>query len=474
MSRGLVVGIGGSALFAAVGVAAAVMFWPPAQPKAPGASVTVLVDFSRSFVPVSQGGSQGLFEADRHALRAVAAALSRLAWEVWTPPVKIVWSPITDGPIVAPFCQPLVLGNILVPRPGEVSGQAGIERALLACVDEIATAGKDAARLSPYTDISAAVAGASASSAEAYHEQFLVILSDFREDLSSGRSPAPFRVPGHRVILLHRPGTDEPESVPGYLARIDTWKERFRQAGAVEAGSLPVFAASRSRVQLALRPDPEKPMTSLTVLVDPRTNVFRSTGAGGVRPDGMVRLAQELARFPESKAWKPPVTAQWAVVTSDGLRLRAGPPVDFDPTFPIPRVGEINRTADFEIAMEESAQWAFGAGRGVTQSTLDLSGSLALLSSLEPMASAHVVVILSDFAAPPVARRPLRSGANGRFLLLHAPGREMDQTLDEKRRETWKRALMGDDETGVCLFPLGTWTPAELGGCLVTGPASSN
>jgi hypothetical protein len=77
-----------------------------------------------------------------------------------------------------------------------------------------------------------------------------------------------------------------------------------------------------------------------------------------------------------------------------------------------------------------------------------------------------VVVILSDFAAAPVWKEPFLP--NTRFVLLHVPGREMDQKTDETRRETWKQTLAAQAAKSVCLAPLATLTPVELGRCVGT------
>ncbi|HLG54936.1 MAG TPA: hypothetical protein VI485_06370 [Vicinamibacterales bacterium] len=473
MSRGLIIGIVCVVALIAAAVVGAGMMWSSAvqQPRPAGAAVTVLVDFSKSFIPEAKSrGAQGLIETDRSALHAVAEALARLAWEVWIPPVKIVWSPITAGPTVAPFCEPLMLSNTPIKKKGEVSGLVEIEQALVKCVDEIARAAKDPTKLAPYTDISAAVAGASTEEG-AYADRFLVVLSDFREHLPPGHQAVQFKVPGQRVILLHRPGTDEPEAVPGYLARIDSWKERFRLAGASGYSSLPVFAASRSRVQLALRRDPAKAMTSLTIVLDPNPNLFRTTGGTGLQPDGVLRLARALAEFPEAQAWNPPITTQWAVVNTSGLRVLAERAIDFDPTILIPKPGEISGKGGFRLAMEELAQRAFNVGKGLTQGKLDLSGSLGLLASVEPAASSHIVVILSDFATTPAGK--LLFQPNSQFALIHVPGRDMDENTDATRRDAWRKMLTQQGAKSVCMAPLATWTPVGLSGCVGAGRPGS-
>ena len=467
MSRTRVVGAAAAAIVAAMGLAASLLLKTgdrPAGEAASGVLVTVLVDFSRSFIPIAAGGkSAGLLEVDRAALRALAASLARLAWDTWKPPVTIVWSPITEGAIVAPLCEPLVVNNDSpVAKAGTVSRPEEIEKVLFACIDEIARTSRDAQRLAPFTDVSAAIAGASASSDTPYAERIVVVLSDLREDLAKGRKPAPFDVTDHKVVLLHRPGTDEPEAVIGYLARINSWKQLFRARGAEAVAAMPVFAASKGRVSAALHGDAGKPMTSLTVLVDPRTNVSTAFNRAG-KTDALRALGRELAVLPEANGWKPPVITQWVVVTNSALRLRTDAPVDFDPTPIIPKPGETSRKEDLLVAMDESARWAATATSAASDG--DLAGSVALLTSAEPLASAHIVVILSDFAnAPLTGNLPLPR--DSRFVLLHAPGPNRDVNEDRVRRGAWEQMFKASGATRVCPMALALWTSVDLAACL--------
>jgi hypothetical protein len=462
MSRALIIGLGSAAVMAAVSIGAPALWWRPPAPAPSGASVTVLVDFSHSFIPVRrQGDLSGLFDIDRHALRSVARSLAQLSWGTWKPPVKIVWSPITAGATEDPFCPPLVIDVGLTAK----MGPEDIERELFACVDEIVQASKDYRRLAPYTDISAAVAGAATPTPATYGENVLVVLSDFKEDLADGKTPAHFSLPGYRVILLHRAGTDEREGLHGYLARVNRWKDPFGGGAGPTPAVVPVFGATSNRVRLALHPDPLKPMTWLTILVDSKNSVVRGTNPTARRAS-LLRLANELVKLPEAKAWKPPITAQWAVMTSTGLGLLTQPAAEFDPTELIPTTGQT--AADFAIAMEESANWASNAP--TTSAGGDMLGSVELISSVEPAPNLHVVVILSDFASPPPAAT-FRPPQNSRFVLLHTPGPDGDESEDSKRRQAWMNALGGNKR--VCLIPMATWTSIDLGACFTTGSRTS-
>jgi hypothetical protein len=77
--------------------------------RSSGSSVVVLIDFSKSFVPLSQ---------DERALREVSLASAKLAEQEWQPPVTFLWSRIQSASLIsAPLCesfqyqQSLIKGN---------------------------------------------------------------------------------------------------------------------------------------------------------------------------------------------------------------------------------------------------------------------------------------------------------------------------------------------------------------------------
>src|SRR5258708_34624322 len=79
--------------------------------SAAGTSVVVLVDFSKSFVPLSQ---------DERALREVSAATAELAQREWRPPVAVLWSRIQTASLVSrPLCGPFQFQQSLINRDND-------------------------------------------------------------------------------------------------------------------------------------------------------------------------------------------------------------------------------------------------------------------------------------------------------------------------------------------------------------------
>src|SRR5258708_15159211 len=165
--------------------------------RSAGSSVVVLVDFSKSFVPLSQ---------DERALREVSGATAELAQREWQPPVAVLWSRIQTASLVAsPLCGPFQFQQSLIKRDDEDPAQ--IAQKLEDCTKSTVRASTVSVEQAPYTDISGAIALAAEQGESIVGSKYLIIISDFIEDLPPGKRPITLRLNGERVLLLHRTGT---------------------------------------------------------------------------------------------------------------------------------------------------------------------------------------------------------------------------------------------------------------------------
>src|SRR5216683_5803990 len=113
-----------------------------------GSSVVVLVDFSKSFAPLSQ---------DQRPLQAISVATAELARQEWQPPVAVLWSRIQTASLVSsPLCGPFQFEQSLIKRDNDESAQ--IAEKLKNCSDATVRTSTISAEQAPYTDISGAIA----------------------------------------------------------------------------------------------------------------------------------------------------------------------------------------------------------------------------------------------------------------------------------------------------------------------------
>ena len=456
--------VAGAAVVAVLGFALFPMR-QPADAQRPGTSVVVLVDFSKSFVALKRPDGRivhnGLLFEDGRALNAVAGAVAELASSYWTPPLRTVWTQIQAASIMAnPLCAPLETLQKLVKPAGSVGTREEIQAVLSKCVDSVIAASKEERKLGDYTDISGALAVASEIASGEHSERVLVMLSDFHEDLPPGTSQAMFQLKGERVILLHRPGTDEPQDVSGYLARLDAWKKKLLEHGARAVVAMPSFSVSETRVRDALRPQDVDVGTTLTVLVDFKENVSRSL-AGGPGDGGLlVQIGRTLAEL--ARDWPPPVTAQWMAVGPSGFVSTTLPPIEFGPTL-IKKEHALNTVEEFATAMEELARALPSRGKGT--SATDISGSLALACSVDPPAKSHVLVVISDFTdGGPQPPAPFRLGPGTRVVMVHtpSPSDRSDPNSYAARCHAWEQRFRQSGAAAVYKFPLSSFTPNDL------------
>jgi len=426
-----------------------------------GTSVTVLIDFSKSF-PASyrSDGSvvYGFRHEDQRALDALATVLAELA--SGTPTFKTVWTQIQTSSITeSPLCPPIEMTQGIIKREHALSTREQMRDTLKKCAATVVLHGMDQNNLGNFTDISGAIAMASDISSGKFTDRVLVILSDLQEDLPLGSSPAHFQLNGERVVLLHRPGTDERETISGYLERVERWKQKLLQCGARTVATLPVFAVSETRLRAALRQ--EELGSSLTILVDCKENRFPLSSSSRTL---LVQLGRTLAEL--SRDMPTPITALWASIGSSGFLSKTLPFVEFHPRM-IKRDNSMNTVEDFSKVMEELGHALPTIGGGITST--DISGSLALVCSVDPPAKSSVLVIISDFLDEgPTPSAPFRLASGTRVVMIHAASfrDRADPNAFLARRQAWERRFLESGATSVCQIPLVTFTRSDLRSCL--------
>ncbi len=234
-----------------------------------GTSVVVLVDFSKSFIPLSQ--------EDKSALEAVSEATVDLAKHTWHPPIGILWSRIQTASLLSsPLCGPFQFQQHLIKRDDD---SHSITDTLHECTSKTIKIPIKSPQQMQYTDISGAIALATEQGKSVNGDKYLLIISDFLEDLPPGQQPVRLGLNGEHVLLLHRMGSDRTKGgdLSDHLARISRWIKALHSAGASSVVALPLAAATTPRIIRAL--EGGKAGTNLVIfqnLPDPpgRSDVF--------------------------------------------------------------------------------------------------------------------------------------------------------------------------------------------------------
>ena len=407
-----------------------------------GTSVVVLVDFSKSFAPLVN---------DERALEELATATSELAQREWKPPVEILWSRIQTASLIAgPLCGPFQFQQYLIKRNTDDSAQVADK--LRACAKTAVQASTAASERSAYTDISGALALAAEQGQSVLGPKYIVIVSDFMEDLPPGKRPIKLQLNGERVLLLHRLGTEKtPQTLADHLARIQRWSETLREAGAASVVALPLGSVTEQRIVRALGSG-TKEGTDVVVLQNlPDT----------AQPEMLKTIADTLNKA--SRDWQPPVTVTWADVRDESAIPFQMPPLEFTPRL----VKAADSPAkDFSTLLNESAEgmqrFSPGAKLG------DLAGSLSFYSSAGALDADHVFLIVSSFPNLPKGRPDLPLNLNGvRVAMLPAPNRAdaSDENAYLARVAQWETWLK-QQQAKVCRIPFNGVTTDSLMECL--------
>ena len=407
-----------------------------------GTSVVVLVDFSKSFAPLV---------GDERALEELAAATSELAQREWQPPVEILWSRIQTASLIAgPLCGPFQFQQSLIKRDNDDSSQ--IVDKLQACTKTVVRASTAGSERSAYTDISGAVALAAEQGQSVLGAKYIVIVSDFIEDLPPGKRPIRLQLNGERILLLHRMGTEKtPLALADHLARIQRWSEALREAGAASVTALPLSSITQQRIVRALGSGTREGTDVVVLQNMPDT----------ARPEMLKTIAATLNKA--ARDWQPPVTVTWADLRDESAIPLQMPPLEFTPRLVKP---PDSSAQDFPALLNQCAEgmqrFSPGAKLG------DLVGSLSFYSSAGVLDAEHVFLLVSSFANLPKGRRDLPLNLKGaRVAMLPAPNRSdaSDEDAYLARVAQWETWLK-QQHANVCRIPFNGVTTDLLIDCL--------
>jgi hypothetical protein len=406
-----------------------------------GTSAVVLVDFSKSFVPLTT--------PDERALHDIAHGMAKLAKDEWSPPITVVWSRIQNASLLAqPLCEPIDYQQTLIKRVVDSETSSvdveDLSHRLNDCAAAAAKRSAVAREQSEFTDISGAVTLA-VEQGRRLGKKDLIIVSDFIEELPRGTVPIKVQLEGEKVLLLYRAGNELASRPPSQqLQRVQEWRDSLTKAGAASVYAMPFASVTCERVVRALSGAPQ---TGTDVVV-----LQNLPQAGGSRQLGA--LAAVIASA--AAEWPSPVTVTWADVRDAGEPPYQMPPVVFSS-----RLIKKDDVCTMDDPASQLDEWAKGMQRFAPGTpNADLQTALRMYRSAGELVDRHVFVLISYFAQRPTGDLGL-SGA--RVVLLPA-GRTsdlQDETAYLERVNSWQDWLHKQGAT-VCKLPLATATSASL------------
>lgn len=410
-----------------------------------GTSAVVLVDFSKSFVPLTT--------PDERALHDVAGGLTKLAKDEWSPPISVVWSRIQNASLLAqPLCEPIDYQQTLIKRAAESENSSvdveDLSRRLNDCAAAAAKKSAVAGEQSNFTDIRGAVVLA-VEHGRRLGRKNLIIVSDFVEDTPRGMVPIEAHLEGERVLLLYRAGNELASRSPlQQLQSVQEWRNSLTRAGATSVYAMPFASVTCERVVKALSEAPQGG-TDVVVLQN-----LPQTG-------GQAHLDALAAAITGAAAeWPSPVTVTWVDVRDAGQPSYQMPPVVFST--------RLIKKADICTMDDPTSQlheWAKGMQRFAPGSpNADLQTALQMYRSASELVDRHVFVLISNFAQRPTGNLGL-SGARVVLLPSGRPSDVQDESGYLQRVDYWQDWLHQQGAT-VCNLPLATATSASLKGAL--------
>ncbi len=436
---------------------------PPAQqqmgvasiPTGDGQEVSVIFDLSASFAPY------GLF--DQIAVDTIGGAVEELATHHWMQPVTIVWTRIGAASILPPpICDVIEYSRKLTEatEPEKI-----LHNGMARCASAVKVQSNKPEGL---TDISGAIARAMRGREKSGASKYLVVFSDFKEDLAANTKPADFRLPGATVLMVHRPGKNETD-VTAYLARIRQWAKRFTDSGAARVLDVPLNLMSRNDLVQLLVPGAQVEGSAVTILVDFKDRFRVGTDEEPADMGRLAALGQAVAHT--ANGWTAPVTVRIGVVGSSALHMRWAQPIVYEPRMN-PRPGRLNRIEDLELAVRETVlslrQFAPQAG-----SEADLLGAMALSGEGSQLEGLNKCLILvSDFAAPrggmPAALAEPVHGTGAVLVWRPSSADGANEQQFFSRIDAWKRLLEGGQAKSACALEMATLTGRSVRDCLET------
>ena len=409
-----------------------------------GTSEVVLIDISKSFVPLTK--------ADERAIQTVAVATAILAERDWPSPVSVLWSRIQSASLVArPLCGPFDFEQKLI-KTGKELDPAEFGRRLEDCAKSAILAAQTPSEEAPYTDITGALTLASEQVRSAPGDRrYVVVVSDFVEDLPPGKLAVPLQLAGEHFLLLHRTGTQETVTVD-HLARVESWAVKLQRAGAGSVVTLPLHSVTTTRIIRAFGQG-ARAGTNVVVL----QNLPDTT-----KPEILDTIANVIGTA--ARDWPSPVTVTWADVRPRAEGMTQMPPAEFAPK--LIKKGEAELSPDFPTVLKEFASGMRRFSPGAPNA--DLVGAIALYASAGRLEATDVFVIASNFPELNTSTWAVWRDLTGiRIVMLPGPNRkdESDQGAYVRRLEAWQKWFR-DRHATVCKLPINGITESSLGGCL--------
>jgi hypothetical protein len=405
--------------------------------------VTVIVDFSASFAPLTQ--------ADRVALKETARGLAELAIQEWNPPTTIVWRKIgAESTNAAPLCDTIEYNRKVL---GAMNAADGLRGTLDKCVETVINASRVRGSPEPYTDIGDAMMLASQNWAALPGRKTLVILSDFLEDLPKGRLPTSVLLHGEHILMLHRPGTTETSDSAVYLTRIGDWKRRMLAAGAGSVVALPIFRTTIYEVQNSLSENLRRGTSVLLV-----TDLGASDNDGPLTKRAIGIVSKAVADLAGN--WPAPVTATWFGATRPAWHTKSVAPVVFVPRL-AQRSDEVNTADKFKTQLEE---WGLALQQQSEVGDGDIDGVLRLVND-DKLDPSRFLILLSKFNFdPPPASNPAMN--REQVVIVYTPPHSGKGGDFFRRISEWEQYFKKSGATNVCSLDLGTLTESTIEMCL--------
>lgn len=422
------------------------------QDTAPtGTSVTVLVDLSASFAPLTAN--------DVTALRATFAALEDKATHAWPGATQIMVRKIGTASVMnSPLCPPMVHEAKLVG-----SGDAGEEfrKQLSDCVDRtVKTRPIETPSGDRYTDISGAIAASVQAAESVPDRKILVLFSDLVEQEAPSVPSTTLSLHGERVILIHRPGLDD-RTLGDHAERTRTWEQKLKAAGASQVTDIPEEWVTSGLISRVL--DNTSVGTYAIVLLDPHTLKALSNGDGA--KGRLTILADALGTL--SGNWKPPVTILWHVLGPPSARITSMPALEYQPRL-VERKEEINSLDTLQVDLRETAIGAMRLMSQQNEPTSDLLGAIEFTHAPDVLGGASVYLFLvSDLTNSAEDARLDRRLVNETVSLIYAPAvaDRSDPNRLFNRIKAVKSMMLSAGARKVCSFELSSMVPSQLAAC---------
>ncbi len=419
-------------------------------------AVTVLVDFSASFAPLTAN--------DAFTLRSVLTAVVKSATQDWPGPTQVLFRRIGTSSIMnQPIC------NTIVHQPSLTGGGNDTEvfrKGLNVCVELVLAASASSIGHDEYTDISGAIEASAQATQNNSAAKVLIVLSDFLEQQAPKAKRASLHLNGERVVLIHRPGLDD-KSIEAHMDRLEKWRKALRAAGAKSVAVIPEQWATSGIVEQVL--DNASQGTIGLVMLDP--NLIGSIQPAELRRRRIEQVAEAVAE--RAAEWPKPVTMLWYVFPSAPTTLSWMPPFEYAPML-VEKEGEINNAEQLKRVTRETAIGALSFCR-LSSTRADLRVLLRLLHPPDVIGKRETRLFLVSSFDAPIGEPARDSWAMKQEIVLMMYSPVASDGADPNglfsRLAHWKQRLTTLGAARVCAFEFLSFTSNELKSCGTKGGA---